>query len=289
MVLLGHFGPAKYWYTGRLGVVLFFVLSGLFMGRLLFVRKVPLSAFFAKRITRIVPALWVYVLAMWFYAAYIQPAPYRATAYDFFAVLSFSSTYLSSIWEVQWPVGQLWSLNVEEHSYVFLALGALAIAKLGGRLSAPVFLVATTLAVMACTALYMSGIWQVEGSPWRTRSEVASLGLMASAAFCAWSERPRQHAASVVRVSAWLPLGALIVALVSFLPRGPVFWNFSILVAPVLAAFAVNHAAQFPELIKRILGARVLRWFGTCSFSIYLWQGPFYNATKQFGDRKSVV
>lgn len=285
MVLLGHFGPERFWYTGRLGVVLFFVLSGLFMGRLLFVRKVPLTTFFAKRITRIVPALWIYAGAMWLYSAYIQPTPYKVTGYDLFAVLSFTSTYLSSIWEVKWPISQLWSLNVEEHSYVFLALGAVAIARLQGRLTATAFLVATTLAVIGCTVLYMTGVWQVSGSPWRVRSEVASLGLMASAAFCVWNERPRS---SPGHMPSWLPLIALAVAVLSFRPRGELHWNFSILIAPVLAAFAVNHADRFPAIIKGILAARVLRWFGTCSFSIYLWQGPFYNATKDFGAPSSV-
>ncbi|MET0319162.1 MAG: hypothetical protein ABW069_00410 [Duganella sp.] len=45
----------------------------------------------------------------------------------------------------------------------------------------------------------------------------------------------------------------------------------------------MNHAHGFPDIIKSILSHRLLRWFGTCSFSIYLWQGPFYSATKDFG------
>jgi peptidoglycan/LPS O-acetylase OafA/YrhL len=284
-VLLGHFGPARFWYMGRLGVVLFFVLSGLFMGRLLFIRKVPLSSFFVKRITRIVPALWVYVGTMWFYAAYMQPVPYRPQGAEFLSMLSFSSTYLYSIWEMQWPVSQLWSLNVEEHGYVFLALGTVLIAKSKERLSASVFLGITMLTVMGCIVLYMRGRWQVEGSPWRTRSEVASLGLIASAYFCVMKETGRMK---FLHKFSWLPLAALALALASFLPYGNLSWNFSILVAPLLAAFAVNHAASFPEIVKRILSVRVLRWFGTCSFSIYLWQGPFYVATKQFGASHSL-
>lgn len=287
LVLLGYFGPGRFWYTGRLGVALFFVLSGLFMGRLLFIRKVPLGTFFVRRFSRILPAMAVYVATMWFYASYIQPVPFRATLNEVLIILSFSSTYLLSVWELKWPVGQLWSLNVEEHSYVYLAVGALVIAKTCGRLSAKAFLGGSTLLVLIATALYMGEIWSVEGSPWRIRTEVASLGLIASAAACVWLARSDQRAGSAPG-AAWLPMTAIIVAVLSFVPFNTHSWNFSIIAAPLLAAYAVNRADDFPLLVKRLLSLPVLRWFGTCSFSIYLWQGPFYSVTKDFGAPKAI-
>ncbi len=68
-LLLGHFvgffGVAsRIGNAGRLGVELFFVLSGLLMGRLLFVKKVEISTFYKRRISRIFPALYAYLLLM---------------------------------------------------------------------------------------------------------------------------------------------------------------------------------------------------------------------------------
>ena len=282
LVLIGHFGPPRFWYAGRLGVVLFFVLSGLFMGRLLFVKRVELPSFFARRFARIIPALWFYVAVMWVYASYFQPEIYPVGIAELLAVLSFSSTYAISIWEAKWPVGLLWSLNVEEHSYVFLAVGTLVIAKSRGMVSASTFLAGSVVAVLACIISYMSGTWQVEGSPWRTRSEVASLGLVASAAICVW----RENGKLAWMRSKWLPLAALLIALGSFIPGGALRWNFSIGAAPILMAFAVNYVSSFPEIAKRVMSLSILRWFGTCSFSIYLWQAPFYSAHIHFGVSK---
>lgn len=275
MVLIDHFGPPRFWYTGRLGVVLFFVLSGLFMGRLLFVKRVRLADFFAKRFSRVIPTLWVYVGVMLIYSSLFQSRVYHPGLGELASVLTFTSTYFMSIWEAKWPIGQLWSLNVEEHGYVFLAIGAVIVARSRGAISASVFLGVTLAAVCVIVCMYMSEIFVVSGSPWRTRSEVACLGLVASAAICVWRERGQMD----LMQSRILPIVAMVVALYSFIPRGAFEWNFSLLVAPVLLAFAVNYASSFPEIVKQALSIRPLRWFGTCSFSIYLWQGPFYEAT----------
>jgi peptidoglycan/LPS O-acetylase OafA/YrhL len=50
----------------------------------------------------------------------------------------------------------------------------------------------------------------------------------------------------------------------------------TLIAAPLMAAFTVNHANDLPELFKKVLSFRLLRWFGIASFSIYLWQQPFY-------------
>ena len=284
LVLIGHFGPPRFWYAGRLGVVLFFVLSGLFMGRLLFVKRVELPTFFARRFSRIIPTLWFYVAVMWVYASYFQPEIYSASLKEVLVFLGFCSTYALSVWEVKWPVGQLWSLNVEEHSYVYLAAGTLIIARSRGMLSASRFLAGSVIAISICIAFYMTSVWEVGGSPWRTRTEVASLGLVASAAICVW----RENGKLAWMRGAWLPLAALLIAVGSFIPGSALQWNFSIAAAPILMAFAVNYVSSFPDIVLRLMGLPILRWFGTCSFSIYLWQAPFYQAHTHFGASKSL-
>ena len=71
LVLLGHFwGDAHLWSgMSKLGVALFFVLSGRLMSEILFVRKSRLSTFFLRRFSRVYPALLVFVsvttIAFW--------------------------------------------------------------------------------------------------------------------------------------------------------------------------------------------------------------------------------
>lgn len=277
LVLIGHFGPARFWYLGRLGVMLFFVLSGFFMARLLFIKKVPLSSFFAKRFSRIVPTLWLFIVVMYFYARYGQPKPYVIPLDELLSTFLFMGTYFPaqiSIWAGNWSNGHLWSLNVEEHSYLFLAAGAFLIAKTRGRLSTRMFMLGAVLAIMGVTLLYMTGLIADGTSPWRTHTEVAALGLIASAAISVLRNREQS---GWFNTSPVVPIVALAAAAITFNPRYAFLWNVSILVAPVLAAVAVNHAENFPALIKQWMSLRILRWFGVCSFSIYLWQMPLFS------------
>lgn len=276
-VLLGHFGPESFWWLGRTGVVLFFVLSGLFMGRILFVRKVKLSSFFARRFTRIIPTMWLFLITMYFYAQYGQKHPYSIPVPEFLSSMFFLSTYFPrdiSIWNTQWSNGHMWSLNVEEHSYIYLAFGAFIIAKSRGAITATTFLIGTLALSMVITMLYMIGALHEDTSPWRIHTEVASLGLLASATIAALRNQAREG--KIMR-SPWIPLISIGVALYIFRPNRFNLWNASIIAAPIFAAIAVNYADNFPVFVKRFLSIAPLRWFGICSFSIYLWQAPFYS------------
>ena len=55
-----HFAPLPGINFGRMGVELFFVLSGRLMAEILFVRRFPIPAFFRRRIARVWPALFLF-------------------------------------------------------------------------------------------------------------------------------------------------------------------------------------------------------------------------------------
>ena len=56
-LLVGHFFPVPGINFGRVGVDFFFVLSGLLMCRLLFIKEVPIKTFYKRRIARIFPVV----------------------------------------------------------------------------------------------------------------------------------------------------------------------------------------------------------------------------------------
>jgi len=281
VVLFAHFQHETFKWAGSLGVQLFFVLSGYLMGGLLFIKEVPLTDFFARRLSRILPTFLVFVALMALYAATLQPKPYSVPFGEFLSTLAFARTYFPadvSINAGTWQIGHLWSLNVEEHSYVLLACGALVVRMLGRKDAALVFLWLSVLAVL-CVTLYYPAHLPDGASPWHRRSEAAALGLLASAAYrttlsrasIAWLENP------------WplLPLLSLAVAVFCywiFAWHGSAQPVLKYTIAPLLLAYSINHLAQAPALMRRALSSRILCWFGTCSFSLYLWQQPFDQA-----------
>lgn len=111
-------------------------------------------------------------------------------------------------------------------------------------------------------------------SPWRLRSECATLGLIASA----WIRFRRARTRSdLVRHGHWaiapLTLGA---GALCFLPGAPYLAAPGL--APLLLAVSVNYLDAAPTCLLRLLSLRPLRWLGLCSFSLYIWQQAFYKA-----------
>jgi peptidoglycan/LPS O-acetylase OafA/YrhL len=140
LLLVGHFNllPSVAHhsiYTGRLGVKCFFVLSGRLMAEILFVRKTPIATFYQRRISRIFPALWFFVLALLILGLIALNEAIKT--------LTFITNYF--------PAGAMlehtWSLCIEEHSYVLLSI--LAVIDRWKPLNIPLIL--TSICVLCLT------------------------------------------------------------------------------------------------------------------------------------------
>lgn len=125
-VLIGHFFEGKIPNIGLAswGVELFFVLSGRLMADILFVRQAPLLEFYRRRLSRIVPALAVFLVIVWFFTlnTSIQFKPIAAITSIIFV---FNYAYVFVGHHVL-AIDHTWSLCVEEHTYILLGLLALA-------------------------------------------------------------------------------------------------------------------------------------------------------------------
>lgn len=276
-VLIGHFilRPHFAW-MGSFGVQLFFALSGYLMANLLFIKKVSMPDFFARRFARVIPTFVLFVTAMYVFAAVSQPIKYAVPAYELLSTLAFLRTYLppgESIWAAHWYIGHIWSLNVEEHSYIYLAAGAVLTRGQYALNAARLFLIASVVIIISFCLYYPSS--PPEGaSPWFTRSECAALGLVAAAAIRVLRHATRVHIFE--KVPRLLPVLWVVLAcacISTYRHRGGAF-----IIAPLCLALAINYLDCVPELVKRILAHRILTWFGKCSFSIYLWQQPFFES-----------
>jgi peptidoglycan/LPS O-acetylase OafA/YrhL len=100
------------------------------------------------------------------------------------------------------------------------------------------------------------------------RTETAASHLLISAGYLLMRKR------TVAFVRPWMPLVALFAAIGCYTEIAP--WWAPIILSPFLLAFAVNHLSETPRFIRSALAFAPLRLLGLWSYSIYLWQQPFY-------------
>lgn len=264
LVLQGHFLAVPWLETDRLGVDIFFGLSGLLMSRILFANRMPLARFYKRRAARILPAFLLFVCAVFGVAALRGDArPWSEFAFT----ALFLRTYLPAtpdIWNSGLPIDHLWSLNVEEHCYLLLGLLTTA-AILRGREAW--VLASAGLCSMLLFYVYANSD-AMRGTSFELRTEVAASFLLTSAAYCQVKEPLDRF------VKPWMPVAAMLLAALAYLPHAS--WWLGTAVAPVALAFAVNHLAQAPRALVALLSARPLGMIGLWSYSLYLWQQPFF-------------
>lgn len=261
-LLVGHFFAPRGVNFGTVGVNLFFVLSGLLMGRILFVERQDLATFYRRRIARIVPATLVFIGSVTLgYAVLGRTIDGR----ELLAALTFMNNYFHGKPDAPvMPFGHIWSLSVEEHSYIVLSLAALVVgAGLAGARRAVLALAAATVAAGLYHFFTYAGI-RLEFDRW-IHTEVAAYGIFVSA----WCLIARVRMVRGWAVPACLAAGVCLH-----------WWSVPVpvrtFVGVGLFALAVNNIESAPAVVRAILSSRVLRQLGLWSFSVYLWQQPFH-------------
>ncbi|MGY5806943.1 acyltransferase family protein [Rhizobium sp. LEGMi198b] len=268
MVLMGHFGADVYMPGfSTFGVDLFFVLSGRLMADILFVKQMPLPMFFARRFARVYPTLVVFVL--------ITGLAFHGTIGEFgLKVAAFALTFTlnyATIYGLPLSLlDHIWSLCVEEHSYILLGLIAFATRSRSKSITSGLILAAGLMALV-------NGVVRLhttEGDPGLVmlRTDVSMAGIFISAAFYLIL-RPRLHRDSWTWIAP-CALASAILARIFGLDATVFFGVKTILLA--MAVIGIEYSAPW---FRRSFEGDVLRFFGQCSFSIYLWQEPFFKLT----------
>jgi len=268
-LLLGHFFPVPGVNFGSLGVHLFFVLSGLLMTRILFVDKQPLGIFYRRRIARIFPSVYVFLA--------VTTLAFAATGrelslLELASAATFTNNYILPQGPWSMPFGHIWSLSVEEHAYVVLS--AVAVATRASARASLRAVATVTSGIAGVAALY----WLVFSGPGLSRiwshTEVAAFGIFVSSLvfLCRRGEALSGRMAAPL----WLALGI-----------AAHWWS----VAPPLRlvigcgafALALNSLPRAPVAFIRLFELAPLRQLGVWSFSLYLWQQPFYQLVHRAG------
>ena len=262
-VLIGHFVYVPFINLGRVGVELFFVLSGRLMADVLFLKNYPLPDFFRRRIARVWPGLFVFVLAM--LAAYARPGPRHVSPLDALGALTFILNYVAAAGHLCPVLNHIWTLCVEEHSYLFLA----GIAFLARRYRSH----AVGLCLGAAAVCILSGAYQsliLNGNYdtvyWRTDARASSILLACGLCLASAQGRP-------IRIPSAAPLILGLVGLLLNFNAIPDTLKYSLGTACLaLAICTLDHA---PAWTTRFLSHALPVQIGLWSFSLYLWQQPF--------------
>jgi len=270
LVLIEHFAGFHLPKVGRLGVDIFFVLSGMLMSRILFEKKTPLRIFYSRRFSRILPVFLLFVIAS-YAGSYFIKLDFSAT--EVLTTLAFLRTYIPTepnLWATKVPIGHLWSINIEEHFYIILSLITL--------IRLPKYANALLLMIIGVITIYITVLYirfsHMPSEGYALRTECASTCLFFSAGYCLLKDKLTPYINPSVPI---LTCCLSVVCYTHFVP-----WYFTFIVAPALLAFSVNHLSEAPQVFQQLLSLLPLRLLGVWSYSIYLWQQPFYSFKSVF-------
>jgi peptidoglycan/LPS O-acetylase OafA/YrhL len=267
-VLFAHFLTAQGLNFGRLGVELFFVLSGRLMAEILFVRNTRLRDFFPRRLSRIYPALLV-LTATLLTAGLASGGAAWPNLPQAFAVLTFTYNYAHWLTGTSPYLDHIWSLCIEEHMYLLLGL----IAFIHRRRPLPLIAILVTLALVATLngALRMADGGDYYAVYWRTDTRGASLLYGAIAYLLLAKSIPAWLAPR------WMPLLLVIAGVALNMNAVPDPIKYSL--GTICLATGLMLMQRAPRAVLASLENKTLVVVGTWSYSIYLWQQPFAKMT----------
>lgn len=269
IVLLYHLGINRllrlfdWWVVGRLGVDIFFVLSGFLITTLLLKEQishghVSLKKFYIRRFLRIVPVAYLFLLAL------------IVINYFFNCDLNFKSVICSVLYIKNLPIhgindrwtDHFWSLSVEEQFYLFFPV--LLITHIN---KTTVFAVSTVLLILVFSL-----------SDFRVARFLFWEGPFTVLIGCIFSVLAFKGIINVERLknkyflSCTLFLIAIIIHSPTFSLYVPYFSEF---LFDVLIGFVILMSLNADNLFNRILNSGFLIWMGALSYSLYIWQQIF--------------
>ncbi|MGP8162059.1 MAG: acyltransferase family protein [Candidatus Dormibacteria bacterium] len=277
---------------GLLGVGVFFVLSGYLITDLLLAERertgaIALGRFWLRRARRLLPALWVMLVVVTLWVAFLDPSQLSGLRGALLAALLYFSNWWYAFQHVSYfasfgppsPLGHLLSLAVEEQFYLLWPLLLVLALRFVRRRELLIGLV--VLGAIA-SAWAMSAIFQPGSDPTRVYegTDTRAFQLLAGAALAlALPSRRISASISTLRRHCFDALGvvglALIVAMVMDTDEYQTLLYRGGMVILSLATVAVVAALVHPStVLSRALGAPPLRWIGVRSYGIYLWHYP---------------
>jgi peptidoglycan/LPS O-acetylase OafA/YrhL len=280
VVVVGHYlefrvaNPRTYFATfDKLGVLLFFVLSGFLITGLLHRERtasgtIDFRRFYIRRVLRLAPALLLFLatVAIFIKIGWITDVPRKEILECLF--------YARNIFGRSLTLGHIWSLSLEEQFYLVwpLAFSLLPLKRSAGYVTAICVALAgwRTAAIAAQLFSYERGIFYM-------RPYFRFDSILIGACVVLWlASSPRAGEVLkkwVSRIPVVILWGGLLLwtAFGENLSRALYLTVQELLVAAVLTQLVLSDS----KLLGAIFRWRPLRYCGAISYSVYLWQQLF--------------
>lgn len=257
---------------GMLGVRVFFVISGFLISTLLFAEleksgDISLKKFYFRRTLRIFPAFYVYVAAMAL-AALLGWVVLRPN--DLLAAVTYTTNYHR---DRSWYLGHAWSLSVEEQFYL---LWPFVIKRFGAKraLMVAAAAVLTLPLVRVGTSVLFPEARPGIGETFFTVADAMATGCLLAGFRRRLLELPAYVRALSSRLFVLVPFGVLAV---HFVPYALPSWLVGETLENLGIALTIHALIDVRNgLAVRALNLGPIAFVGTLSYSLYLWQQPFF-------------
>ena len=281
LVLLGHLSGTRGFVRlnlgigdyAHLGVVVFFVISGFLITRLMLSERaksgyVSLKLFYARRALRLFPAAYVFIacvgLLWWAGVVHLQPR-------DIWHAVTYTTNYLP---DRSWQFGHLWSLSVEEQFYLiwpctFVLLGT----RRAGWVAAGVILFGPVARSGAWLFLRGTPYYGLEMFP-MVADCLATGCLLAKVA--GWLESKDWYL-RLFKPAYSFGLVALVLLVNRYLGY-TVVSVFGTSIINIGLAILIHRSVYYShDWVGRVLNWKPIAFVGLLSYSLYLWQQLFLN------------
>jgi peptidoglycan/LPS O-acetylase OafA/YrhL len=296
MAVLFYHANSPWALGGFLGVETFFVLSGFLITALLLAEwqstnAIDLKHFWLRRARRLLPAVWLLLLALPVLAVLLARDALPRLQEDIPAAFFYITNWVYIVREVPYfeafgrppLLQQLWSLAVEEQFYLLWPLVLLFLLRTSKNNRYKFFVV--TLAMTALSSVWMAALYSPDVDPLRvyygtdTRAAGFLLGALLAMIWPPWHAQPRAGS-RWSEVLGWAGLLALVILYNKLNEFEPFLYRGGTLVTALASALLIVGASHPGTWISRLLEARPLRWIGSRSYSIYLWHWPVFMLTR---------
>jgi peptidoglycan/LPS O-acetylase OafA/YrhL len=275
---------------GYVGVDVFFVISGFLITGQLFgelerTGRISLARFYARRMTRLLPAATVVVLgtlaAAWHW---MPPLSIKSVSWDTLASAGYAMNYRLALLETDYlnaqrdpsPLQHFWSLAVEEQFYLFwpllLVLGSMVWVT-RGRPSARS--ASVVLAMLCAASLTLCVTETLTDQPWAYFSlHTRAWEFGAGALIALGARKAARLSPGVAAALTWAGLAAIGYAAVVY-TDATVFPGHAALVPVAGAALVIAGGCARPGRgAELLLRRKPFQELGRVSYSWYLWHWP---------------